>query len=109
MIDEQRQLGVYFTVREDLPSERVNEYRDLVLRGLRSLQSDFDTTHEEHEMIDRIFCDHEVGFRYEAVRERRRLRNEIQRFVEERHSAQNHEHIKRLEDEVDALDKFITY
>ena len=39
-------------------SERVAEYRELILRGLQSLRCDDNVSHEEHVMIERLMYDH---------------------------------------------------
>lgn len=51
-------LTLAWQVREDLPSERAAQYRQLVMAALQEFRSSGDCTAEGHMMIDRMFWDH---------------------------------------------------
>jgi len=73
-MEAQRELVVRFAVREDLPSERSLEYRDLIIRALKEYGCSHDATQDDHEMIDRIMNDYQTGVVAEAVKLRRTVR-----------------------------------
>ena len=52
-----RTLTLYFYVREDLPSERVMEYRQLVIEAMQAYDMNNNCTNAQHIMIDRIMND----------------------------------------------------
>lgn len=53
-------LTLSFTIREDLPSERAQEYRQLVIDALFCLRSHgTNLSTDKFEMINRILWDHE--------------------------------------------------
>lgn len=51
-------LTLTWQVREDLPSERASDYRQLVMDALQEYRSSGDCTADQHMMIDRMFWDH---------------------------------------------------
>ncbi len=98
-------LTVSFIVREDLPSERSNEYRDLIIRGIESLKCDLDTTLDDHDMIDRLLNDHNEGHILVALEQRRAINREIRKATDT--DEPDSTLIKKLEDVVDSLSKVI--
>lgn len=98
-------LTVSFIVREDLPFERSNAYRDLIIRGIESLKCELNTTLDDHEMIDRLLNDHNEGHVLVAVEQRRAINQEIRKATEA--EEQDHTLIKQLENVVDSLSKVI--
>lgn len=45
----------HFTINEDLPSERKEQYRELIIKGLKAILPTVNA--EERKMIDRLFWD----------------------------------------------------
>ena len=101
---DQQTLRLSFIVREDLPSERSEEYRALILRALEKYTLN-DATVEERVMIDRIMCDHETDNTLVSVIEARRRLIERQYGCDDLTTAE----IQRNSDAIEALTAIIGY
>jgi len=102
--NDQQTLRLSFIVREDLPSERSEEYRALILRALEKYTLNDKATVEERVMIDRIMCDHETDNTLVSVIEARRRLIERQ-YVDDLTTDEIH----RNSDAIDALTAIIGY
>jgi hypothetical protein len=98
-------LNVSFIVREDLPSERSQQYRSLIIRSLELARCDHNTTCDEHLMIDRILHDHNEGHVLLAVEQRRELNAAIHKAADAENP--DHDTIRKLEAIVEKLDAII--
>lgn len=67
-----QELTIRFQVRDDLPSERREEYRQLVIRSLNFFLENGQAIADESVMIDRMFNDHDTDPKAIELYEKRR-------------------------------------